>query len=690
MSTSAAAVASEDELSRVLMLPSRAPLDCERDGARRWSPAAQALVEVVTERFARPRFSCGCRERRVAALGGGRLLVYTTAAARAVPPLPLEVSTDDFLRDSVHDRDTHAAVAALRPGQEVILPGLGYPVCLTQLNPAQAWMLKELPQVGGVFGMISVGGGKTIMGLLAPLAAVDCKTVVLLAKPDQRLHYRDAYLRLREHFRVPSIVFDSSGNGTMQGSYIVPGAPVLHFLPYSLLSNPKSSDLLDRLNPDMVVADESHCLASKLSARTMRFLRFLARRNEQGRSVVLCTWSGTTVKKSLADCCHLAAFSLGLGSPLPIRARDVDEWSAVVDPSPMPDSTSSTARDLRRAFGKPRRSEGAGLLVLDNSDIREGLRARVLETHGVISTWSSSVTASLSIVERKAPPLPLSVRAALADARLGLRPDGEEIVEAKDIAMCARAVGAGYYHYWAYPKATDEERSPGGLIDRWFAARKPWNKELRAKLLCGEVHLDSPKLCEDAAERAWCEPHYEGPLPVWTADNWPAWAAIRDLVEPEPRVRWIDDFLARDAAAWALEHCGIVWCQADEFGQRVAEILGLPYHAGGPDAEARILAEDGRRPVIASIKAHGTGRDRLQHRFSKQLVAEMISSGDGWQQLLGRLVREGQQADTVETFIYRHVEENREAFRKALMYAEFIQAQSNQQLLLSADIEFDC
>ena len=44
------------------------------------------------------------------------------------------------------------------------------------------------------------------------------------------------------------------------------------------------------------------------------------------------------------------------------------------------------------------------------------------------------------------------------------------------------------------------------LVDRWFAARKLWNKELRVKLQSGEPYLDSPAHCWDAAARAWPAP----------------------------------------------------------------------------------------------------------------------------------------------------------------------------------------
>lgn len=657
-------------------------IDCERDARRRWAPEAQALIELMTERFTRgPRLSCGCQKRYVTATSDGGLTIFRETK---VPSAPLCTTMAAFLADNVHDEKVCEQVRALRPGQTIELPGLGVSFCLTELNPVQAWILRELPKAQGIFGLVSVGGGKTVAGILAPLAIPHVKSVILFGKPDQRLHYRNAYLRLREHFKVPSMVFDDN---KLEGSYIVTGTPVLRFIPYTKLSNPKSTELLEQYNPDAIIADESHLLASKNSSRTMRFLRYMTAHP----NVIFANWSGSTIKKSLKDASHLAAHALGLGSPYPIMPNEVEAWSAVMDPVSMPDTKSDTAKVLYKVFG------GQDLDGMDDSPrflvslddqlpVRQGFRDRMIHTLGVISTVSSSVTSSITISQRVPPKIPDDVRKALAGVRQDeLRPDGEVLVERIDVVMCAREVAAGWYGYWAFHRG-----EPPELIDRWYSARKAYSKALRTKLRGGEPHLDSPMLCANAAERFWQSPRYEGPLPVWPEETWPEWKAVKDLVDPDPRVKWIDDYLARDAAAWSQEHCGIVWCQSRAFGKKVAQLAGINYHGGGPDAEAKILAEDGKKSIVASIDAHGTGRDGLQYKFCKQLIAEPPSSGDRWEQLLGRVCRAGQEADTIETWIYAHVEEFKDAMRKAIMYAEFIEATTpNRQLLLAADIDID-
>jgi hypothetical protein len=671
------------DLARITSLSKRPPINCERDKKRRWAPTTQALVEVMTEKFTRgPRLSCGCRKRYITAGNDGILTIAHTPSPGAVPQVPIITTVAAFCADNIHDKAVCLTVSAMRPGQSAELEGLGALYCLTELNAVQSWILRELPITQGIHGLVSVGGGKTVAGILAPLAMPPhVKTVVLLAKPDQRIHYRNAYLRLREHFRVPTIMFDDDN-----GSYIVPNTPVLHLVPYSRLSNPKTSRILDQKNPDAIIADESHKLANKTSAATIRFLYLMANKSD----IIFCDWSGSTIKKSLKDASHLAAHALGLGSPYPILPTDVDQWAAVIDPSNMPDTKSQTAADLYMTFaGIDIYSQKAGLRFLygerDTHKLREAFRERMVNTPGVVSTTTSSGTSSITIKEWQTPPIPKAVKEALSGVRQNaVRPDGEELVEAIDVVMCAREVGSGWYSYWAYPKG-----EPADLITEWFSARKIFSKAMRKKITIGEPHMDSPLLCFNAAKRAWQEPKYEGDLPVWQEESWLAWAAIKDKVRPEPRVRWIDEYLARAAAEWATKNTGIVWCQSRAFGLKVAQLAGLPYHAGGPNAEADILAESGARSIIVSIDAHGTGRDGLQSKYYKQLIAEVPSSSDRWEQLLGRLNRPGQQADTIETEVCINTSETKDAMLKAIRFAEYVEATTpNRQLILAADMEF--
>lgn len=591
-----AGVSASSDLSRILALPRRPPLDLG-------SPRARALVELMTGRLRRP--------------------------------------------DRRHDGSDCACASTGRR-------------CILELLPAQAWALWEAGLCGGLLGHLAVGAGKTAVGLLAPLVLSGCRHAVLFVPPGLVGQLVAEYLAWREHWRVPSLV--SGMDSWLAG----PGAPVLRVVPYSRLSRPESTALLDELDVDTVIADEAHALRGRTAARTRRLLRlFLKRPNTR-----LLAWSGTVTGRSLKDFAHLSALSLCEGSPLPVDPDEVERWAAAVDPSDWP-APPGELRHLVRATGA--------------SGVRDAVRVRLTETLGFVSTADAvSCSASIRLRERRPPPAPPAVREALAEVRrTWVRPDGEELVEAVEVARVLREVACGFYYRWKFPGDP-----PAALLDEWFAARRDWRRELRYKLEASEPHLDSPFLCAAAAERA--QSGYTGELPVWRSSTWARWADVKDRVEHETEAVWLDWWLARDAAAWGREVDGVVWYVHDAFGGAVAEASGLPLFSGG-DADA--LREElrlRRGSVVLSLRAYGTGFDGLQRRYSRALVANSPSSGDAWEQgPLGRLHRQGQEADEVVVEVYRHESEVAGALDRAIAQAKFVEGVTGaRQRLLMADVEW--
>lgn len=606
------------DLERIVALPKREPVDCELR-ERRYSPKAQALIEVMTERFSLgPRPNCKCKE-------------------------------------------------------------IGYP-CITTLNAMQAWALREMPKIGGGIAMADVGSGKTLISILMPLAFSDCREAVIFIEPGQKQQYRLTYLRLREHFRVPSIRFHDE-NINIDGSIVV-GAPVLRVVTYARLSRGGATDLLgDKIQPDLVLCDEAHRVSHRSSTQTTRLTKYLGEYD----TTRFCAWSGTLVKKSIRDQAHLLGHALGYGSPMPTDDDEVEAWAMTFDPSTRPDVVTTVARRLYLTFAGREPPDNPVFHGVAQKRLREGYQKRLVSTPGIISTKGSSIGASLYFRERSAPKIPANVHEALTEVRnKWVRPDGEELVEKVEQFRCASEIAAGFYYKWVYPHG-----EPAEQILRWFYARKAWNKELRDKLKSAEVHMDSPMLCYNAAKRAWSDPPYVGELPIWRSETWPTWSDIKDSVYHESKAVWLDEFLAADAAEWAKTHRGVVWYLSDTFGRKIAELAGLPCHGGGPDSEAKLLSEKGDRSVVCSIKAHGSGRDGLQRLFNEQLFAQIPSGGAVIQQVAGRLHRPGQEADEVITYVYQHVAENVEALHKAKRDAEFIEATTgNRQKLNMADFEF--
>jgi intein/homing endonuclease len=410
----------------------------------------------------------------------------------------------------------------------------------------------------------------------------------------------------------------------------------------------------------------SNCqkLCDMKTSTVARFLRFLNGRPDTR----FCGWSGTITKKTIKNYAHLLAIALAEGSPLPLEPQVVEEWASAIDPSDCP--------------------APAGALQALSSSPEEGLyggyHRRLVETLGVVTTKASAVDASINIYERKDPGMPAKIKAMLDNVRqTKTRPDGEEFVDEFETAKCASEIACGFYYRWRFAKGTQDKD-----IDRWFEARQAWNRELREMLANQEEHLDSPKLCFNAAERYYNG--YKGDLPVWNSMTWREWAEVKDTIKYRVVPEWIDDYLAEDCAAWAEKHKGIIWYGHGALGQRIAEISGLPLHGGGPGAEARILSEKGDRSLVVSIKAHGTGRNGLQRMFYEQLFANFPASGDLAEQALGRLHRLGQESDEVCSWVYRHTIEMSRNVDRAILQAKYIQGTlGSRQKLLAANYNFD-
>lgn len=610
-------VGDSEDLRRIVALPRR-PQE-EEDTER-----GAALIVLETERYRRHNASCRCAEL---------------------------------------DPERHAAEG-----------------CMLDLRLAQAWAMREIRIVGGLLGPIGVGHGKTLLDILAPLALErhGVRVCLLLIPPGLVTQLIGDYEYAAEHFIVPGMVMHG-----VDYANLIPGRPTLHVLPYSRLQRPESTAWLEQnLRPDAIIADEVHKLRDLDRAGASRVKRYM----EDHTTTRFCGWSGSITDKQIGDYQHLAQWALRVNSPVPLDPVIADDWGRCLDAG-----TSADPGRLLEAF----QAHG---LVLPGEHVRDGFRRRLNETLGVVSTKTPAVSAKLEIEERYPifdgkeircvddpdddceaidDGLPAEVRKHLAQLRAEwIRPDGEELVDALSVSRVARELACGFYYHWIFPHNVlprDET-----LIDEWLAARKEYHQELRRKLKAREEHLDSPMLCEHAAQRHWGDRPRNKGLPVWHSQCYPRWRDVKVRVRPETEAIRVHDYLVRDAVAWGREHTGIIWYDHGEFGRWVSEVSAesgepFPLHGGGPNAGPLIKRENGKRTILASIKAHGTGRNGLQHVFWEQLVEHIPSSGATCEQLLGRLHRVGQPRPVVRAEFYSHTREMLKALNDALASGSYVE-----------------
>lgn len=396
-----------------------------------------------------------------------------------------------------------------------------------------------------------------------------------------------------------------------------------------------------------------------------------------------CGWTGSLSDSEVEDYAHLAALALRLQSPLPLDRRETENWGRVLNECENP----APPGELARLCDHDDRLDADSV-----EGVREGYHQRLSQTLGVVISHQASVDVELTIEERQAPPLPDIIQKALHMVRsCWVRPDtlvgadyDEELTNAMDVAKCARELASGIFNRWRFDPIHGVPQRAAD-IDEWYEARAEWSRELREALKEREEWLDSPHLCEHAAQRYHGDRPKRADRPEWASSTWPRWRDIKTKVKPTTEACRVSDYLAVDAARWALQNHGIVWYGMVEFGRWVAELSGLPLHGGGPDAGERIAKETGRTSIVASIKSHGRGRDGLQSLYTSQLIAQIPSSATAWEQLLGRLHRQGQ-ADAVHAFYYAQTDEVKSALETALGRAGYVRGTlgATQKLLIGA------
>lgn len=547
--------------------------------------------------------------------------------------------------------------------------------CLVRLKWEQAWAMHEMRVVGGLIAAAPVGLGKTFLDIGAALALKDCPLVLLLIPSTLRRQIIMDYQLIAEHWHVPGFVVHLPGRQTWrrEPERLPNGqmAPTVHVVPYTFISNEKHSQWIESLRPSAIVCDEVDALADIESSRTMRVMRYF---EQYWETTKFCGWTGSLTDNSVKEFAHLFALALRHRSPLPVEREVIDEWSRCLDAVPQPCPPGALKRLLEP--GEPQ------------SQIRQAFHRRIAQTPGIIMIGGRQIimtdagdVVENDIREKVAPAIPPLVQEALRKARGNLRPDSlvsedddEILLDPLEQARVVRQVATGVFYRWKW------DGIPRPLARRWLAARKAWHSELRYKMLRGEAQLDSPKLCTDAARRAYGELPRSPNLPEWRAEHYLAWRDIKDQCNPKTEAKWIDEFLVRDAADWALSNRGIIWYGMVEFAQRLGQLTGLPVFG---ENSAKALSEvTGEETVIASIKSHGRGTNGLQFVYDAQNVINTFASARMYQQVLGRLCRDGQQSSTVSMEVYLHTSELRSTFEQAITRAKYVKDVTKEEQML--------
>jgi hypothetical protein len=481
----------------------------------------------------------------------------------------------------------------------------------------------------GMVGALRVGAGKTLLGLLIPTVLSIQGPIVLLgpAKLEKKTLFegRD----YAKHWRC---------------------APV-KVITYETLSHPANLEMLQKLKPAAIIADECHKAGPKTKAwkRIRKYviataIPYFPMTGSLSDRDIMVYW--THVLLSLRDC-----------APMPRDLKEALVWAQAINEK-IPDEA---------------RAEPGALLTLGAYDpadppekqARNAYRARFTSTPGIVSSFEDVPPIKLEMSARKVE-LPQSLMDVIAAVRKDMvTPDGIAFSSKMDLWRHSRTLGAGLFYHWD-PAAPEP----------WKRARRELHKFVTEYLRYHGKTMDSAVHVLGAISKGELN---DGGLLA-------RWQEIEPAFEPNPVHTWVDDTLLNACATWLQDKDndrGLVWVEFRPFGERLAAMTGIPYYSkGGCDTQGRLVDHHKGGPAIVSIKCR-EGHN-LQHWFDRSLFSVPPPKGGWVEQAVGRYHRTpGQEAEEVTAEFLLTTQETFQSLRQCVRDARMDEQSHGQPRKLS-------
>jgi len=344
----------------------------------------------------------------------------------------------------------------------------------------------------------------------------------------------------------------------------------------------------------------------------------------------------------------------------------------------------------------------------DLKEARRRFQSRLLETRGVVaSDKDDNVACSIQVRALHFALSSVTEKHFDTLRRLWETPCGKAFAEATEFRAHARELGLGFSYTWVDRDKIKEweglveeshqehvpafiEKVPLGLTPaqlafleqnraptEWLNARREWCCFVREQISRGQK-FDTMLQVANACDA--------GLLPIVLLKTW---REIEPTYKPLTRAVFHDTSALEVCVAWMKKERGIVWVEHRAAGEALSRLTGAPYYgAGGLDTVGNSVVDaKGNKSIICSIAAIGQGFN-LQ-MFSKALITSCPSGAATVEQVLGRIHRDGQEADEVVVDVLLGCAEHAEAFERALDGARAAEdILGHSQKLCLADIVF--
>ena len=528
----------------------------------------------------------------------------------------------------------------------------------------QAEAILEYEKFGGVFGPIGVGQGKTLITLMIAEKAwrKGHKKIVILLPPEvysQLVIVDIPDARTITTLSVPFVYL--GGNTEAQRTHKSrSNKPACYIIPYSVLSCRDGNSVLTSINPRTVIADEAHRIARPSAARTKRFTIWAGDAKPE-----FIPLSGSITRKSVRDYHHLMVMAIGSNSPLPLSVMVARDWGKTIDAKGFFEEETATPLKPLLHWARASFLDKHKLFSFDQDGFRKAYQFRLRTCPGVVATSEDDISTSLIFRNFDSRPHEGPELQELIDQveKEWIAPNGDEIDYALHKWKWLYELSAGFYYNLFWPSAeyvskkfsvsTDEADYKLSDAKALHKAKQQYNKIFRdwSKTPRCKPGLDTPWLVANNMSKA-------GPVDVGHR-LYSAWSAVKELELPDLPERLsepvlVDHYKLRGVVdivkAWR-EPAGIVWYHHRAIGDYLISVLGdqfgyenILYCPAGPVSNKEIIDKKNKdKVVVASITAHGTGKN-LQF-FFREVFAQWPRPADKAEQVLGRLHRQGQQAD---------------------------------------------
>ena len=590
--------------------------------------------------------------------------------------------------------------------------------------PEQVKALMQFHQYGCLIAPMAVGGGKTLVSVLIAnmaytLPLFSKRKILLMNPPNLIDQLRDRELPFyRRHISI-NVPFHYLAGKT-------PGKRMLlarsnkagcYVVSYSLLSGRKGAELLDAVQPDMIIGDEIHKIAS--ASASARGRRFKAAVSKYLPSIV--GLSGTITKKSPREYHFLVSKAMRELSFVPRPTDIAEDWAKIIDTNAssideLPNNSNIQPGPIKPLSDWAKKHYPNEAFPNNLIGFRAAFSKRLKTCPGVVASDGDALGVSLRISN-------LDISKEEKESSNGwkelqdfvsqltnewLAPNGDEIEHAMHIWKWRYELeGFGFYNnlFWPTPEKLAVRKGitivvATDLLERSKAHHKlhqEYMRVLRSWITKNaKKGLDTPFLIASSM-------HHHGSTEVGhTLYN--AWsemkaAEFQGMIDRDREVVRVCDFRIRKIVEWAKQwhkdyptkgaivwycHKGVAEWLRDEF---VAAGLPTLYCIAGKRGKDKL--EDRSQKgmfAISSLQSYHEGLN-LQYHHSAEFFAQWPRSATWAEQGMGRVHRPGQPEDEARIWRSTSGEFDNVLFAACLNDAAYAHQTTNKQKLLYADYD---